>query len=88
MQNDKMSPHQAFGLLIFLIALLGCFGVMGGLDCNTLNMKQGLYAIIAILIIMIVGVLIINYYPAEDKLHKSNKKARQVGKPNRANEKL
>ena len=71
MDNDKMSPHQAFGLIVFSIALLGCFCVAGGLDCNTINLKQAIYAVLALLIIIIAGVLIINFYPNEDKqLHK------------------
>ena len=83
---EELTPRQGFGLMVVMIALIGVYGVLGRVEQDTLTLEQGIYISIALLIIVVAGALLINFNPKEDKLH-SNKKARQVGKPNRAQRK-
>jgi len=83
---EELTPRQGFGLMVVMTAILGICGVLGRVECDTLTLEQGIYISIALVIIMVVGTLLINFNPKEDKLN-SNKKARQVGKPNRADKK-
>ena len=84
---EELTPRQGFGLIVVMIAILGICGVFGGIERDTLTLEQGIYISIALVIIIGAGALLINF--KEDKqLHKSNKKARKVGKPNRAKRKI
>ena len=81
---EELTPRQGFGLMVVMTAILGICGVLGRVECDTLTLEQGIYISIALLIIVVAGALLINFQPKEDK---QNKKARQVGKPNRADKK-
>ena len=67
--------------LCILVWFVLVFGVCGALDCDTMTVGQAVTYIAprTVLIVCIIGIT-----TTADAWHKSNKKARQVRHPNRA----